>query len=92
MILISVKMRRKMSSGRPRPPKRRTLVFPLREVETVLSGHSGGGSLIFGYINAVDQIPDDVVRIAFLDSNYAYDRALGHKDKLVKWLAAPDHH
>ena len=67
-------------------------LFPRREVETVLSGHSGGGSLIFGYINAVDQIPDDVVRIAFLDSNYAYDRALGHKDKLVKWLAAPDHH
>jgi hypothetical protein len=40
----------------------------------------------------VDQIPDDVVRIAFLDSNYAYDRTLGHKDKLVKWLAASDHH
>jgi hypothetical protein len=67
-------------------------LFPQREVETVLSGHSGGGSLIFGYLNAVDQIPDDVVRIAFLDSNYAYDRALGHKDKLVKWLAASDHH
>jgi hypothetical protein len=67
-------------------------LFPLREVETVLSGHSGGGSLIFGYLNAVDQIPDDVVRIAFLDSNYAYDRTLGHKDKLVKWLAASDHH
>jgi len=67
-------------------------LFPRREVETVLSGHSGGGSLIFGYFNAVGQIPDDVVRIAFLDSNYAYDRALGHKDKLVKWLAASDHH
>jgi hypothetical protein len=67
-------------------------LFPGREVETVLSGHSGGGSFIFGYLNAVDTIPDDVVRIAFLDSNYAYDRALGHKDKLVKWLAAPDHH
>lgn len=40
----------------------------------------------------MDQIPDDVVRIAFLDSNYAYDRALGHKDKFVKWLAASNHH
>ena len=49
-------------------------LFPGREVETVLSGHSGGGSFIFGYLNAVAQIPDDVVRIAFLDSNYAYDR------------------
>lgn len=67
-------------------------LFPGREVETVLSGHSGGGSFTFGYLNAVDTIPDDVVRIAFLDSNYAYDRALGHKDKLVKWLAASDHH
>ena len=67
-------------------------MFAGHEVETVLSGHSGGGSLIFGYLNAVDQIPNDVVRIAFLDSNYAYDRAAGHKDKLVKWLDAPDHH
>ena len=67
-------------------------LFAGHEVETVLSGHSGGGSFIFGYLNAVDQIPEDVVRIAFLDSTYAYDRALGHKDKLVKWLAAPDHH
>jgi hypothetical protein len=67
-------------------------LFAGREVETVLSGHSGGGSFIFGYLNAVDRIPDDVVRIAFLDSTYAYDRALGHKDKLVKWLAASDHH
>jgi hypothetical protein len=67
-------------------------LFPGREMETVLSGHSGGGSFIFGYLNAVERIPDDVTRIAFLDSNYAYDPALGHKDKLVKWLTAPDHH
>jgi hypothetical protein len=67
-------------------------LFAKHEIETVLSGHSGGGSFIIGYLNAVDQIPYDVVRIAFLDSNYAYDRVLGHKDKLVKWLAAPDHH
>ncbi len=67
-------------------------LFPAREVDTVLSGHSGGGSFIFGYLNAVDKIPDDVTRIAFLDSNYAYDRALGHKDKLVKWLEAPGQH
>ncbi len=67
-------------------------LFAGHDVETVLSGHSGGGSFIFGYLNAVAQIPDDVVRIAFLDSDYAYDRALGHKDKLVKWLAASDHH
>ncbi len=67
-------------------------LFAGQEVEIALSGHSGGGSFIFGYLNAVDQIPNDVVRIAFLDSNYAYDRAQGHEDKLAKWLAASDHH
>ena len=67
-------------------------LFAGREVETALSGHSGGGSLIFGYLNAVDQIPENVVRIAFLDSNYAYDRALGHRDKLARWLTASVHH
>ena len=57
-------------------------------VETVLSGHSGGGSFIFGYLNAVDKIPGDVARIAFLDSNYAYDPARGHAAKLEAWLEA----
>jgi hypothetical protein len=61
-------------------------------VQTVLSGHSGGGSFIFGYLNAVPVIPDDVVRIAFLDSNYAYDKALGHEEKLAKWLRASSSH
>ena len=64
-------------------------LFPGRAVEVVLNGHSGGGSFIFGYLNAVDRIPDDVVRIAFLDSIYAYSRAQGHLDKLVKWLSSP---
>ena len=63
-------------------------VFAGHEVETVLSGHSGGGSFIFGYLNAMPAIPEDVVRIAFLDSNYAYDKDLGHEAKLSKWLNA----
>lgn len=53
----------------------------------VLSGHSGGGSFIFGYINAVDAIPDSVKRIAFLDANYSYDDAAGHGEKLLAWLS-----
>ncbi|HYV28955.1 MAG TPA: hypothetical protein VFA77_15575, partial [Candidatus Eisenbacteria bacterium] len=57
-----------------------------------LTGHSGGGSFTFGYLNTVETIPSEIVRIAFLDSNYAYDPALGHKEKLVQWLkASPDH-
>ena len=61
-------------------------IFAGRKVEVVLAGHSGGGSLTFGYLNAVEKIPDDVKRIAFLDSDYAYDSTL-HADKIKNWLA-----
>ena len=61
-------------------------LFATNDLRIVLNSHSGGGSFIFGYINAVKNIPADVVRIAFLDSDYAYDQALGHKDKLADWL------
>jgi hypothetical protein len=44
------------------------------------------GSLTFGYLNGVDSIPDHVTRIAFLDSNYAYDSDEGHPEKLLEWL------
>jgi hypothetical protein len=67
-------------------------LFAGQPVETVLSSHSGGGSFIFGYLNAVERIPDEVVRIAFLDSNYAYDPALGHETKLARWLKADPRH
>jgi hypothetical protein len=60
--------------------------FATNDVQVVLNSHSGGGSFIFGYFNAIEKIPDDIVRIAFLDSDYAYNRALGHKEKLVDWL------
>jgi len=62
------------------------------ETEIVLSGHSGGGSFIFGYLNSLNSIPNEIVRIAFLDSNYAYDPSLGHKYKLVNWLSATSSH
>jgi hypothetical protein len=61
-------------------------IFTPYTVEVVLTGHSGGGSLTFGFLNTVDRIPDEVVRIAFLDSNYAYDAAHRHNDKLCNWL------
>ena len=51
----------------------------------------GGGSLIFGYIDSVSHIPDQVQRIAFLDANYAYETGR-HRDKLAAWLGAPDRH
>ena len=56
----------------------------------VFTGHSAGGSFSFSYLDGVDHIPDDVERIAFLDSNYAYDAALGHGAKLAAWLAGAE--
>ena len=49
-----------------------------------MTGHSGGGSFLFGYLNEIDAIPSDVERIAFLDSNYSFEDA--HGPKLIAWL------
>ncbi len=67
-------------------------LFPTNRLELALTGHSGGGSFIFGYLNAVGTIPADVVRVAFLDSNYGYAPALGHDWMLTRWLEASEHH
>jgi hypothetical protein len=53
--------------------------------ELVLNGHSGGGSFILRYISAEGEIPGDVVRIAFLDSDYSYEDTV-HGPKLTRWL------
>ncbi|MEJ0090482.1 MAG: hypothetical protein WDM80_12175 [Limisphaerales bacterium] len=66
--------------------------FRTNNLEIALTSHSGGGSFIFGYLNAVGKIPDDVVRIAFLDSNYGYDSALAHDETLIRWLMPSDQH
>lgn len=49
-----------------------------------LNGHSGGGSFIFGYLEAVQKIPAVVERISFLDSNYGYDST--YTEKFRSWL------
>lgn len=51
----------------------------------VLSAHSGGGSLLFGYVAAVTNLPAELTTLAFLDATYAYDPAQ-HRDKLKRWL------
>lgn len=63
-------------------------LVPGTSVRVDLTGHSGGGSFVFGFLNSVDSIPDYVERIAFLDSNYAYADAEKHGDKLLAWLKA----
>jgi pimeloyl-ACP methyl ester carboxylesterase len=64
-------------------------IFADYRQEIVLTGHSGGGSLTFGYLNTVPEIPRDIKRIALLDSNYAYETT-NHFAKLVKWLKQSD--
>lgn len=55
------------------------------DARVTLTGHSGGGSFIFGLIEAVDDVPAWIDRIAILDANYAFDAAK-HGDKLFRWL------
>lgn len=56
----------------------------------VLTGHSGGGSFTFGFLDSVDEIPNNIKRISFLDSNYGYDDTYG--PKLLKWINNSDEH
>jgi len=51
-----------------------------------LNCHSGGGSFIFGFINAQQQLPNYMERIAFLDATYGYE-AEKHQQKLKDWCS-----
>ena len=62
-----------------------TNLFKTYNPKIVLNGHSGGGSFIFGYLDAVEEIPYNIERIAFLDSDYGYEET-NHKNKLIDWL------
>lgn len=63
--------------------------LPIDSIE--LSGHSGGGSFLFGYLNALPA-PDPLVhRLVFLDSNYAFSAEDGHGEKLSAWLHGDAH-
>lgn len=60
--------------------------MPGTGISAVITGHSGGGSLITGFINSYDAIPSWVERIAYLDANYSYSDEEKHGDKLLAWL------
>jgi len=62
--------------------------LPGTEISAVITGHSGGGSMITGFIEAFDAIPAWVARIAYLDANYSYSDDAHHGDKLLAWLKA----
>jgi hypothetical protein len=61
--------------------------LPADEVKLTLSGHSGGGSFLFGLLNATDKIPSSIERIIFLDANYNYSDEQLHGTKILDWLA-----
>lgn len=60
-------------------------LFAVKNPRIILNGHSGGGSFIFGFLDAVETIPGNIERIAFLDSDYGYEETK-HKNKLINWL------
>jgi hypothetical protein len=67
-------------------------IFAQWKPKIVLNGHSGGGRFIFSYLDANDTIPEEMVRIAFLDSSYGYEDST-YGPKLVHWLKSyPDRH
>ena len=68
----------------------RTAIGNPPKLSVTLTGHSGGGSLMFGYIEGQDALPDWLDRIAFLDANYNFDAR--HGDKFLTWLNASPRH
>jgi hypothetical protein len=58
--------------------------IPARNKSIELSSHSGGGSLIFGLLDGVNEIPSYIKRITFIDSNYGYDSS--YAPKFLSWL------
>jgi len=70
-----------------------TLSFQFKNYspKIILNGHSGGGSFIFGYLDAIEKIPDNVDRISFLDSDYGYEDSL-HTKKITDWLLNNKNH
>jgi pimeloyl-ACP methyl ester carboxylesterase len=83
--------------AQPEHPRRAAeIVEALRKkfpgAKLVLTGHSAGGAFTFSYLDGVEAIPDDVERIALLDSNYAYETEKRHGEKLMRWLDASKEH
>ena len=56
-----------------------------KNVVVSLTGHSGGGSFMFGFIEGQDALPAWLERIVFLDANYNFDVRDG--SKLESWLS-----
>lgn len=80
--------RRKFANGDERIADMVKLIenrYAIYRPQLMLTGHSGGGSFIFGYINAQKLLPGNLVRIGFLDATYGYETEK-HQAKLANWL------
>jgi hypothetical protein len=64
----------------------RTAIGDPPQFQVTLTGHSGGGSFMFGFIEGQDTLPAWLSRVAFLDANYNF--AAPHGVKLRAWLRA----
>jgi hypothetical protein len=54
------------------------------DLAVTLTGHSGGGSFTWGFLDGQSALPDWLERIAFLDSNYSFEPR--HGEKIAAWL------
>lgn len=57
-----------------------------------LAAHSGGGSLLFAYLDSAEEISTQVRRLVFLDANYGFAAEQGHGHKLAAWLSGAEDH
>lgn len=79
--------KRKHADG---PARCRQMVETLRNwlpggaSQVVLTGHSGGGSFLFGVLDSADELPAGTDRVVFLDANYSFEDRHGHR--LLNWL------
>jgi hypothetical protein len=63
-------------------------MFAPMEPRIELVAHSGGGSFLFAFVDAADEISTDVDRFVFLDANYGFSAESGHGRKFEHWLRA----
>ena len=68
----------------------RTVLGNPPQLAVTLTGHSGGGSFAFGFIDGQDSLPAWLERIAFLDSNYSFEPR--HGEKILAWLGSDPRH
>jgi hypothetical protein len=66
--------------------------IPAKDTTIALAGHSGGGRFLFGFIDAGEEIPDEIERLIFLDANYGFADADKHGDKILAWLKKQESH